>query len=83
VPVLLVAAGVLLSFLGWSTAYRVTAVEATAATSERAQDLADGRLEHVQDQRDGLRALVVQQCDAGQVTDRALCDAARRIVPAR
>jgi len=90
VPVLLVAAGVLLSLLGWATAARVDAAlesaqraATSAAIEARAADLADNRLERAQDQRDGLRALVLHRCDTGVITDAQLCDAARVIVPAR
>lgn len=86
----LLAVGVGLSLLGWATAARLTAVQesaerasTSAAVSERHEVLADGELERAQDQRDGLRALVVFRCDTGQITDDNLCDAARRITPAR
>ena len=86
VPVLLVAAGVLLSLLGWATGQRVDAAlesaqrNATAASTEaRAADLADVRAQTSANEAAGLAALIVQRCDDGWITDRQVCETARKI----
>lgn len=89
-PVLLVGSGIMLSLLGWATASRLELAQesavrtsTSAVVSQREALLADRQLVHVQDQRDGLRAIVVHRCDTEQIRDVQLCDAARAIVPAR
>jgi hypothetical protein len=89
-PVALVTLGIALSLLGWATADRLGQLQdsaqrnaTSASVSERQASLADLRADLTADQRDGLRALVVHRCDTGQVRDAQLCDAARKIAPAR
>jgi hypothetical protein len=80
----LVAGVVVASVGGWSittwaeqTRAEATRVAAVATATDREAELATARADRIEDQRDGLAALVVYRCDVGVITDAQLCRAAR------
>lgn len=84
--VALVAAGFVLSLLGWVTGARVDAITESATRNGQAAAVeqwqaaeAEALAARTADQRDALAALVVYRCDTGQITDGQLCEAARRL----
>jgi hypothetical protein len=85
-PALLVAAGILLSLLGWATGARLDALQesadranASAAVEQWEAAKAEALTARTASQRDALAALVVYRCDTGQITDPGLCEPAREI----
>ncbi len=84
VPVVLVAAGVALSVVGWIGSAELAGAQDAAAAARsvtaaavRDEQLADDREARARAQRDALAALVVYRCDTGSIRDEYLCQAAR------
>ncbi len=86
VPVLLVAAGIMLSLLGWATSDRLAALQSSAersavygASQQWRAVQAEVRATTSANEAGALAALVVYRCDTGQITDPQTCEAARRL----